>query len=345
MRVLGIETSCDDTGVAIYDKNIGLLANKISSQITLHADYGGVVPELAARDHIRKLAPLIDLIFKETKLNLHDINAVAYTAGPGLISSLLVGASLAHALAFSLNIPAIPINHLEGHILTPFLEPKQQPFFPFIALLISGSHTQLIKVRNVGIYELLGKSLDDAVGEAFDKIAKLLGFDYPGAAMLSNLALQGSKGKFHFPRPMTDRPGLDFSFSGLKTYATNIIKNHNKDDQTRADIAYAFEDAIIDTLMIKCKRAIAETKIQRLVIVGGVSANNTLRSRFQEMMFTLGGEIFYAHPTFCTDNGAMIAYAGILKLEQYKKANIKIEHSLASINVNPCWSLTESLPV
>ncbi|WWO99533.1 MAG: tRNA (adenosine(37)-N6)-threonylcarbamoyltransferase complex transferase subunit TsaD [Candidatus Dasytiphilus stammeri] len=341
MRILGIETSCDETGVAIYDKQNGLLVNKIYSQITLHADYGGVVPELAARDHIRKLAPLISLTLKESKLNINEIDAVAYTAGPGLISSLLVGASLGHALAFSLKIPAIPINHLEGHIFAPFLE-KKKPSFPFLALLISGSHTQLIKVINVGIYELLGDSLDDAVGESFDKIAKLLGFDYPGGAMLSNLALQGLKGRFTFPRPMTDRPGLDFSFSGLKTYAANMINNHNKDDQSRADIAYAFEDAIIDTLMIKCKRAIQQTKIKQLVVVGGVSANNTLRSRFQKITRTLAVEIFYARPEFCTDNGAMIAYAGMVKLDQNDK-KIRTENSLLSINVNPYWSLTELL--
>ncbi|WWO95512.1 MAG: tRNA (adenosine(37)-N6)-threonylcarbamoyltransferase complex transferase subunit TsaD [Candidatus Dasytiphilus stammeri] len=344
MRILGIETSCDETGVAIYDKKIGLLVNKIYSQSTLHADYGGVVPELAARHHIINLAPLISITLKEAKLNINDINAIAYTAGPGLMSSLLVGASLGHALAFSLNIPAIPINHIEGHILAPFLE-KKQPLFPFIALLISGSHTQLIKVINIGKYELLGNSLDDAVGEAFDKIAKLLGFDYPGGAMLSNLALQGSKGKFTFPRPMTDRPGLDFSFSGLKTYTANIINTYknNKDYQNLADIAYAFEDAIIDTLIIKCKRAIRITKINRLVVVGGVSANHTLRLRLEQMIIKLGGEIFYARPEFCTDNGAMIAYAGMVKLEQYKNNINQINTSFLSINVNPYWSITEDL--
>ncbi|WWO98910.1 MAG: tRNA (adenosine(37)-N6)-threonylcarbamoyltransferase complex transferase subunit TsaD [Candidatus Dasytiphilus stammeri] len=341
MRVLGIETSCDETGVAIYDEQKGLLVNKIHSQITLHADYGGVVPELAARDHIRKLVPLIYLTLKEANLNINDINAVAYTAGPGLVSALLVGATLGHALAFALNVPAIPINHLEGHLLAPLLENKP-PSFPFIALLISGSHTQLIKAINIGAYELLGESLDDAVGEAFDKIAKLLGFNYPGGAMLSNLALQGSKGRFTFPRPMTDRPGLDFSFSGLKTYAANIINNHHKNTQTRADIAYAFEDAIIDTLMIKCKRAIEQTKINRLVVVGGVSANNTLRCRLKTMKI-LKGEIFYARPAFCTDNGAMIAYAGMVKLQQ-DKGKIKPKPTSLSIHVNPCWSLTELSP-
>lgn len=267
MRVLGIETSCDETGIAIYDDEKGLLANQLYSQVKLHADYGGVVPELASRDHVRKTVPLIQAALKEAGLNSTDIDAVAYTAGPGLVGALLVGATVGRSLAFAWDVPAIPVHHMEGHLLAPMLE-ENPPEFPFVALLVSGGHTQLISVTGIGKYELLGESIDDAAGEAFDKTAKLLGLDYPGGPMLSKMASQGTEGRFVFPRPMTDRPGLDFSFSGLKTFAANTIRNNDDSEQTRADIARAFEDAVVDTLMIKCKRALDQTGFKRLVMAG-----------------------------------------------------------------------------
>jgi N6-L-threonylcarbamoyladenine synthase len=278
MRVLGIETSCDETGIAIYDDEKGLLANQLYSQVKLHADYGGVVPELASRDHVRKTVPLIQAALKEAGLSSTDIDAVAYTAGPGLVGALLVGATVGRSLAFAWDVPAIPVHHMEGHLLAPMLE-ENPPEFPFVALLVSGGHTQLISVTGIGKYELLGESIDDAAGEAFDKTAKLLGLDYPGGPMLSKMASQGTEGRFVFPRPMTDRPGLDFSFSGLKTFAANTIRNNDDSEQTRADIARAFEDAVVDTLMIKCKRALDQTGFKRLVMAGGVSANRTLRAK------------------------------------------------------------------
>lgn len=258
MRILGIETSCDETGIAIYDDEQGILANQLYSQIKLHADYGGVVPELASRDHVRKTIPLIQAALKEANLTAKDLDGVAYTAGPGLVGALLVGATVGRALAFAWDLPAVPVHHMEGHLLAPMLE-DNPPAFPFVALLVSGGHTQLISVTGMGQYELLGESIDDAAGEAFDKTAKLLGLDYPGGPMLSKMAQQGEAGRFVFPRPMTDRPGLDFSFSGLKTFAANTIRNNEADEQTRADIARAFEDAVVDTLAIKCKRALEQT--------------------------------------------------------------------------------------
>ncbi|AYA42080.1 tRNA (adenosine(37)-N6)-threonylcarbamoyltransferase complex transferase subunit TsaD [Xenorhabdus nematophila] len=320
MRVLGIETSCDETGIAIYDDKAGLLANQLYSQVKLHADYGGVVPELASRDHIRKTVPLIQAALKEAGLTSKDIDAVAYTAGPGLVGALLVGATIGRSLAFAWNVPAIPVHHMEGHLLAPMLE-ENSPEFPFVALLVSGGHTQLISVTGIGEYQLLGESIDDAAGEAFDKTAKLLGLDYPGGPVLSRMAQQGKTGRFVFPRPMTDRPGLDFSFSGLKTFAANTIRSNicghdiAEDEQTKADIARAFEDAVVDTLAIKCKRALEQTGFKRLVMAGGVSANGTLRTKMQALMEKLGGEVFYARPEFCTDNGAMIALAGMIRLQ------------------------------
>ncbi|OKP01483.1 tRNA (adenosine(37)-N6)-threonylcarbamoyltransferase complex transferase subunit TsaD [Xenorhabdus eapokensis] len=320
MRVLGIETSCDETGIAIYDDQTGLLANQLYSQVKLHADYGGVVPELASRDHIRKTVPLIQAALQEAGLTNKDIDAVAYTAGPGLVGALLVGATIGRSLAFAWDVPAIPVHHMEGHLLAPMLE-ENSPEFPFVALLVSGGHTQLISVTGIGEYKLLGESIDDAAGEAFDKTAKLLGLDYPGGPVLARMAQQGQAGRFVFPRPMTDRPGLDFSFSGLKTFAANTIRNNihghdtAEDEQTKADIARAFEDAVVDTLAIKCKRALEQTGFKRLVMAGGVSANRTLRTKMQAMMEKLGGEVFYARPEFCTDNGAMIALAGMIRLQ------------------------------
>ncbi|GAB7215326.1 MULTISPECIES: tRNA (adenosine(37)-N6)-threonylcarbamoyltransferase complex transferase subunit TsaD [Dickeya] len=333
MRVLGIETSCDETGVAIYDTQAGLLANQLYSQVKLHADYGGVVPELASRDHVRKTVPLIQAALTEAGLQQGDIDAIAYTAGPGLVGALLVGATVGRSLAFAWNVPAIPVHHMEGHLLAPMLE-DNPPAFPFVALLVSGGHTQLISVTGIGEYRLLGESIDDAAGEAFDKTAKLLGLDYPGGPLLSKMAQNGHPGRFVFPRPMTDRPGLDFSFSGLKTFAANTIRENGNDPQTQADIARAFEDAVVDTLAIKCRRALDETGFSRLVMAGGVSANRTLRQRLAEIMAKRGGEVFYARPEFCTDNGAMIAYAGAVRFAQGVTGEL-------GITVRPRWPLAE----
>ncbi|MEG3133350.1 tRNA (adenosine(37)-N6)-threonylcarbamoyltransferase complex transferase subunit TsaD [Rouxiella sp. T17] len=337
MRVLGIETSCDETGIAIYDTENGLLANQLYSQVKVHADYGGVVPELASRDHVRKTLPLIKEALKEANLTPQDIDGVAYTAGPGLVGALLVGATIGRSLAFAWNVPAIPVHHMEGHLLAPMLE-DNPPAFPFVALLVSGGHTQLISVTAIGEYTLLGESIDDAAGEAFDKTAKLLGLDYPGGPLLSKMAQQGVAGRFTFPRPMTDRPGLDFSFSGLKTFAANTIRGNESDPQTHADIARAFEDAVVDTLAIKCKRALEQTGFKRLVMAGGVSANRTLRSKLAEVMEKRGGEVFYARPEFCTDNGAMIAYAGMVRLKTSQNTDL-------GVTVRPRWPLDELSPV
>ncbi|QDX32060.1 tRNA (adenosine(37)-N6)-threonylcarbamoyltransferase complex transferase subunit TsaD [Dickeya poaceiphila] len=333
MRVLGIETSCDETGVAIYDTQAGLLANQLYSQVKLHADYGGVVPELASRDHVRKTVPLIQAALKEAGLQPGDIDGVAYTAGPGLVGALLVGATVGRSLAFAWNVPAIPVHHMEGHLLAPMLE-DDPPAFPFVALLVSGGHTQLISVTGIGEYRLLGESIDDAAGEAFDKTAKLLGLDYPGGPLLSKMAQNGNVGRFVFPRPMTDRPGLDFSFSGLKTFAANTIRENGNDPQTQADIARAFEDAVVDTLAIKCRRALDETGFSRLVMAGGVSANRTLRQRLADIMVKRGGDVFYARPEFCTDNGAMIAYAGAVRFAHGVTGEL-------GITVRPRWPLAE----
>ncbi|GAB2950952.1 tRNA N6-adenosine threonylcarbamoyltransferase [Hafnia psychrotolerans] len=337
MRVLGIETSCDETGIAIYDSEVGLLANQLYSQVKLHADYGGVVPELASRDHVRKTIPLIQAALKEAALTAQDIDGVAYTAGPGLVGALLVGATIGRSLAFAWGVPAVPVHHMEGHLLAPMLE-DNPPDFPFVALLVSGGHTQLISVTGIGKYELLGESVDDAAGEAFDKTAKLLGLDYPGGPMLSKMAQQGTAGRFKFPRPMTDRPGLDFSFSGLKTFAANTVRANENDPQTHADIARAFEEAVVDTLAIKCKRALDHTGFKRLVMAGGVSANRTLRAKLAEMMQKRGGAVFYARPEFCTDNGAMIAYAGMVRMNTGTTQDL-------SVSVRPRWPLAELPPV
>ncbi|WP_413742316.1 tRNA (adenosine(37)-N6)-threonylcarbamoyltransferase complex transferase subunit TsaD [Sodalis sp. RH15] len=333
MRVLGIETSCDETGVAIYDQQAGLLANQLYSQVKLHADYGGVVPELASRDHVRKAVPLIQAALLEAGMGAKDIDGVAYTAGPGLVGALMVGATVGRALAYAWGVPAVAVHHMEGHLLAPMLE-ENPPVFPFVALLVSGGHTQLIHVAGIGRYTLLGESIDDAAGEAFDKTAKLLGLDYPGGPLLSQLARQGVAGRFTFPRPMTDRPGLDFSFSGLKTFAANTVRANDGDPQTRADIARAFEDAVVDTLLIKCRRALEQTGLERLVIAGGVSANSALRERLAAMMRSRGGQVFYARPEFCTDNGAMIAYAGMVRLQNGIMGDL-------AITVRPRWPLAE----
>ncbi|WP_111497979.1 MULTISPECIES: tRNA (adenosine(37)-N6)-threonylcarbamoyltransferase complex transferase subunit TsaD [Marinobacter] len=317
MLVLGIETSCDETGVALYDSERGLLSHALFSQIDMHADYGGVVPELASRDHVRKLLPLCDQVLAEAGLSRQDLEGIAYTAGPGLIGALMVGGSVAHALALALDIPVLGVHHMEGHLLAPMLE-DEPPAFPFVALLVSGGHTQLVRVDGIGHYELLGESVDDAAGEAFDKTAKMLGLDYPGGPRVAKLAEQGREGVYRFPRPMTDRPGLDFSFSGLKTYTLNTVSaaeaDGTLDDQVRADIALAFESAVVDTLVIKCRRALEATGCKRLVMAGGVSANRRLRTSLEAALRKLDASVFYARPEFCTDNGAMIAYAGCQRL-------------------------------
>jgi len=318
MLVLGIETSCDETGIAIYDAGRGLLAEALYSQVELHAEYGGVVPELASRDHIRKTLPLIEQVLDAAGYSRADLDGVAYTAGPGLIGALMVGAMIGRSLAYALNIPAIGIHHMEGHLLAPMLE-ENPPAFPFIALLVSGGHTQLIRVEGIGQYCMLGESLDDAAGEAFDKAAKMLGMAYPGGPLLAKLAEQGELGRFEFPRPMTNRPGLDFSFSGLKTFTLNTCNEYRDPQgqipaQLKADIACAFQEAVVDTLVIKCRRALQQESLSRLVIAGGVSANKRLRSKLEQALAKQQAEVFYARPQFCTDNGAMIAYAGCQRL-------------------------------
>jgi len=309
MHVLGIETSCDETGVAIYDTEQGLLSHALYSQIDMHAQYGGVVPELASRDHIRRVIPLIRQVLDEAGIHSRDVGGIAYTEGPGLIGALLVGVSVARSLAWTWQIPSIGVHHMEGHLLACMLE-EDRPEFPFVALLVSGGHTQLVKVDSVGQYLILGESLDDAVGEAFDKTAKLLGLSYPGGPAIEQIAINGDPERYDFPRPMVNRPGLDFSFSGLKTFARNTWESSEKNEQVKADIACAFSEAVFDTLFIKCKRAFKETGLQNLVVAGGVSANKQLRERLKK----LDAKVYYPRPEFCTDNGAMIAYAGSLRL-------------------------------
>ncbi len=333
MYILGIETSCDETGVAIYHSERGLIHHLLYSQIEMHSEYGGVVPELASRDHIRKLIPLIKQLLHESELTRIDITAIAYTAGPGLMGALLVGAATAQSLAFAWQIPAVAVHHMEGHLLAPMLE-ENPPEFPFVALLISGGHTLLVQVSSVGKYELLGESLDDAAGEAFDKTAKLLGLHYPGGVKLSELAKLG-QARFRFPRPMTDRPGLDFSFSGLKTFALNTFQNCDKTDQDKADIALAFQDAVTDTLSIKCRRALQQTGLKTLVVAGGVSANTQIRSTLTKMVTKEGGKVFFPRPEFCTDNGAMIAYAGYQRFLTRQIQNLEIF-------ARPRWSMNDS---
>ncbi|HEX9626281.1 MAG TPA: tRNA (adenosine(37)-N6)-threonylcarbamoyltransferase complex transferase subunit TsaD [Acidiferrobacterales bacterium] len=315
MRVLGIETSCDDTGVAVYDGARGLLAHQLHSQTALHAAYGGVVPELASRDHIRKLLPLIQAVLAEAGCRPTDITGVAYTAGPGLAGALLVGAAVGRSLAFAWGVPAVGIHHMEGHLLAPMLEPDP-PEFPFLALLVSGGHTLLADIRGLGDYRPLGESVDDAVGEAFDKTAKLLGLRQPGGPAVAAAAARGRPGRFRFPRPMTDRPGLDFSFSGLKTAVLTAAQKQALDAQTVADIAHAFQEAAVDTLAVKCERALTQTGHRQLVVAGGVGANRLLRERLAERATARGARVYYPRPEFCTDNGAMIAYAGWLRLRE-----------------------------
>ena len=331
MYILGIETSCDETGVAIYHPERGLVAEKLHSQVDLHAAYGGVVPELASRDHVSRLLPLVREATEAAGLSLSDLAAVAYTAGPGLLGALLVGATFGRTLAWGLQIPAIAVHHMEAHLLAPLLG-DHRPEFPFVALLVSGGHTQLVLVRAVGDYTLLGESVDDAAGEAFDKTAKLLGLGYPGGPKLADCALAGVPQRFTFPRPMTDRPGLDFSFSGLKTHAlTTIRRLEPLTDQDRADIAVAFEDAVVDTLLIKCRRAVSTTGVHDLVMAGGVAANHKLRQRMQELDPI---QIHYPALNLCTDNGGMIAYAGYLRYIRGEQAGL-------AIDTKARWAITD----
>ena len=359
MRVLGIETSCDETGVAVYDTDRGLRSHALFSQVDLHAGYGGVVPELASRDHVRKLLPLVRQVLAEAGLGVEDLDGVAYTAGPGLVGALMVGAAAGRALAWALDVPAVGVHHMEGHLLAPLLEdPGLAP--PFVALLVSGGHTQLVEVSAIGVYRLLGETLDDAAGEAFDKTAKLMGLPYPGGPELARLAESGRPGLFKFSRPMTDRPGLDFSFSGLKTQVLLAWQASDQSPQTRADIARGFEDAVVETLAIKCERALRQTGARTLVVAGGVGANRRLRERLQALVAEPAGgtsvpkllakgfgtevpptvprtgRVCFPRPAFCTDNGAMIAFAGALRLQAG-------QHEAPAVTVAPRWDMA-SLP-
>ena len=338
MRVLGIETSCDETGIAVYDgARHRLLAHAVYSQVKLHADYGGVVPELASRDHVQKTLPLVERTLAEAGLDGRELDGVAYTAGPGLVGALLVGAVLARGLAWGWDRPALAVHHMEGHLLAPLLE-ENPPDFPFVALLVSGGHTQLIEVTGLGRYRLLGETRDDAVGEAFDKTAKLLGLGYPGGPALARLADSGDPGRYTFPRPMTDRPGLDFSFSGLKTHALVTLRGIDPDDDdARAAVARAFQDAVVETLTIKCRRALRETGLRTLVVAGGVGANRALRARLEEMAAAEGGVARFPRLEFCTDNGAMIAHAGALRLAAG-------EAPTAGFEVRPRWPIDTLRP-
>lgn len=331
MLVLGFETSCDDTAVALYDSDRGLLAHRVYSQL-LHAEYGGVIPELAARDHIRKIMPLVEQVFLEAQVEKSALNAVAYTAGPGLIGAVMVGATVAKSIALGLNIPSLGIHHLEGHLLSPLLE-NPKPDFPFLALLVSGAHTQIISVEKFGSYKILGESLDDAAGEAFDKVGKLLDLDYPAGPALSKLAELGNSGRFVLPRPMTQQPGLNFSFSGLKTAVRDLVMSlGDVTDVDRADIAQAFQEAVVETLVMRCRRALKETMMTRLVVAGGVSANRLLRQELTRLMHHVQGDVYFPRQEFCTDNAAMIAYVGCLRLMAGQREGLEI-------NLHARWGL------
>jgi len=333
LRVLGIETSCDETGVAIYDGRLGLMAHALFSQAHIHAEYGGVVPEIASRDHVRILLPLLDDCLDKADCSKADLDGIAYTAGPGLIGALLVGASVGRSLAVSLGVPAIAVHHMEGHLLAPLLE-TDAPDFPFIALLVSGGHTMLVEVRSIGDYRVLGETLDDAAGEAFDKTAKLLGLGYPGGPVLAKAALSGNADKFSFPRPMTDRPGLEFSFSGLKTHTRKLWRDHSQEENAQADIAAGFQQAVVDTLVIKCRRAMQQTRSSHLVIAGGVGANLRLREALSRAGRKYGWGVSYPRIEFCTDNGAMIAFAGYHRL-------LAGQHEPEIIHGRPRWPMNE----
>ncbi len=341
MLILGLETSCDETGVALYDTGRGLLAHALFSQVGIHVEYGGVVPELASRDHVRKALPLLDQVLADAGCAASDIDGVAYTAGPGLVGALMVGATLARALAWGWGVPVLGVHHMEGHLLAPMLE-DEHPDFPFVALLVSGGHTQLVRVDGIGEYNMLGESLDDAAGEAFDKAAKMLGLPYPGGPHIARLAERGDPDRFDFPRPMVNRPGLDFSFSGLKTYTLNTVEDCRQTtgltDNDRADIARAFEEAVVGTLVIKCRRALKQEGLKTLVMAGGVSANLNLRAQLERALAKEGAQVFYPAPQFCTDNGAMIAYAGARRLQAGQVDG-------AEAQVRPRWPMEELPPI
>jgi N6-L-threonylcarbamoyladenine synthase len=332
--ILGIESSCDETGLALYQAGHGLLAHTLHSQIALHNEYGGVVPELASRDHVRHALPLLREALHMAQRSLEDIDAIAFTQGPGLSGALLVGASIANALAYTLDVPTIGVHHLEGHLLSPLLS-DPAPSFPFVALLVSGGHTQLMRVDGVGQYTLLGESVDDAAGEAFDKSAKLLGLDYPGGALLAKLAQNGTPGRFKLPRPMLHSGDLDFSFSGLKTAVLLAVQKNANDDQTRADIAHAAQEAIVDVLASKALSALGQTGLNQLVVAGGVGANKALRERLDSTVSRRGGRVFYPDMEFCTDNGAMIAFAGAMRLQR------QAGQRDYRFNIKPRWDLRE----
>ncbi|MDH3631573.1 MAG: tRNA (adenosine(37)-N6)-threonylcarbamoyltransferase complex transferase subunit TsaD [Gammaproteobacteria bacterium] len=337
MKVLGIESSCDETGVAVYDSDSGQIWQRLYSQVEKHREYGGVVPELASRDHVVKAAPLTGEILDEIG-GIDAVDAIAYTRGPGLIGALMVGANLARGLAWALDKPVLGVHHMEGHLLAPMLS-AEQPELPFVALLVSGGHTLLVDVKALGDYRILGESLDDAVGEAFDKTAKLMGLPYPGGPQLAALADSVAQSGFEFPRPMTNRPGLDFSFSGLKTAALNIVRQHEPlDDKLRAEIAFAFQQAVVDTLRIKCKRALDETGYQSLVIAGGVGANRRLREVLEKLGKAQNTRVYFPALEYCTDNGAMIAYAGALRLLRGQTDDL-------AGDVLARWSLESLIPI
>lgn len=331
MIVLGLETSCDETGLALYDSERGLLGQVLYSQIKLHAEYGGVVPELASRDHVRKMIPLLDQLLNDSQIKKLQIDAVAYTRGPGLMGALMTGALFGRSLAFALNKPAIGVHHMEGHMLAPLLS-ATPPEFPFVALLVSGGHTQLMAAYDIGKYELLGESIDDAAGEAFDKVAKMMGLSYPGGPNIAKLALQGNPEAFEFPRPMLHQ-GLDFSFSGLKTAVSVQLKKLGE-EQRDADIAASFQEAIVDTLVKKSVKALKQTGLKRLVIAGGVSANVRLRERLEHSLAKIKAQVYYAEPALCTDNGAMIAFAGYQRLKCGQQDNLVV-------TTTPRWPMTE----
>jgi N6-L-threonylcarbamoyladenine synthase len=340
MLVLGIETSCDETGVALYERGRGILAEALASQTQIHAPFGGVVPELASRDHVAKLAPMIEAVLRDAGRGFSDLGGIAYTAGPGLIGALMVGGSLASALGLGLGIPVVAVHHMEGHLLASMLE-ADKPEFPFLALLVSGGHTQLVEVAEIGRYRIIGQTLDDAAGEAFDKVARLLGLPYPGGPALAALAPRGDPSAFEFPRPLKGR-GLDFSFSGLKTAARLAIEAKTSGGQTlpdsvRADLAASFQAAIVDTLVAKCERALATTGLTRLVVAGGVGANRDLRARLAQLGAAGGVRVHYPRPALCTDNGAMIAYAGACRIGG-------AGNGAARIIARPRWPLDELEP-
>ncbi|MCR9107152.1 MAG: tRNA (adenosine(37)-N6)-threonylcarbamoyltransferase complex transferase subunit TsaD [Gammaproteobacteria bacterium] len=341
MLILGLETSCDETGVALYDTSAGLLSHALYSQVEVHREYGGVVPELASRDHVRKTLPLIEQVIAQAGVAPTDIEGIAYTAGPGLMGALMVGATLARSLAWGWGVPVLGVHHMEGHLLAPMLE-DEAPQFPFVALLVSGGHTQLVRVDGIGQYSMLGESLDDAAGEAFDKAAKMLGLPYPGGPHIARLAQDGNPARFDFPRPMVNRPGLDFSFSGLKTHTLTTVRACQEagglSEEDRCDIARAFEEAVVATLVIKCKRALKQENLQRLVIAGGVSANKNLRTTLDQALSKQGGRVYYPAPVFCTDNGAMIAYAGAQRL-------LAGQRDGQEMNIRPRWPMEELPPL